>query len=151
MTSLSGWLATPSATTSAAFKTFCLLPAPGKATTNYLSFRGKDYEKLIAKAHGRSVNSQRHLSSKKEDGKNVRCTAAAEQKSTLEGSILESLSNGKFRIRLENEDVIIGYISGKIRKNFIRLLPGDRVRVEVSRYDSSQGRIIFRLRGKDPN
>ncbi|CAN0880608.1 Translation initiation factor IF-1, chloroplastic [Linum grandiflorum] len=56
-----------------------------------------------------------------------------------------------FRIRLDNEDLIIGYISGKIRKNFVRILPGDRVRVEVSRYDTTRGRIVYRIRNRDPN
>lgn len=68
-----------------------------------------------------------------------------------EGFITESLPNGMFRVRLDNEDLILGYISGKIRQNFIRVLPGDRVKVEVSRYDSSKGRIIFRLRSRNPN
>ncbi|KAK4795386.1 hypothetical protein SAY86_013380 [Trapa natans] len=72
-----------------------------------------------------------------------------ERKWTHEGVIVESLPNGMFPVRLDNEDVILGYISGKIRKNFIRKLPGDKVRVEVSRYDSSRGRIIYRLRDKD--
>ncbi|KAB1202973.1 Translation initiation factor IF-1, chloroplastic [Morella rubra] len=69
-----------------------------------------------------------------------------EEKFTHEGSVTESLPNGMFRVRLDNQDMIIGYISGSIRKNYIRILPGDRVRVEVSRYDSSRGRIIYRLR-----
>ena len=73
-----------------------------------------------------------------------------EQKWTYEGSVTESLPNGMFRVLLDNKDLIIGYISGKIRKNFVRILPGDRVRVEVSRYDSSRGRIIYRLRNRDP-
>ncbi|KAI6678821.1 hypothetical protein NL676_039617 [Syzygium grande] len=72
-----------------------------------------------------------------------------EQKWTHEGVIVESLPNGMFRVRLDNEDVILGYISGKIRKNFIRMLPGDKVKIEVSRYDSTRGRIIYRLRNKD--
>ncbi|CAN1305896.1 Translation initiation factor IF-1, chloroplastic [Linum perenne] len=74
-----------------------------------------------------------------------------EQKWTYEGSVTESLPNGMFRIRLDNEDLIIGYISGKIRKNFVRILPGDRVRVEVSRYDTTRGRIVYRIRNKDLN
>lgn len=74
-----------------------------------------------------------------------------EQKWTYEGSVTESLPNGMFRVLLDNKDLIIGYISGKIRKNFVRILPGDRVRVEVSRYDSSRGRIIYRLRNRDPS
>ncbi|XP_044477256.1 translation initiation factor IF-1, chloroplastic-like [Mangifera indica] len=65
-----------------------------------------------------------------------------------EGFITESLPNGMFRVRLDNEDLILGYISGKIRQNFIRVLPGDKVKVEVSRYDSSKGRIIYRLRNR---
>uniref|UniRef100_A0A2N9H1U0 Translation initiation factor IF-1, chloroplastic n=1 Tax=Fagus sylvatica TaxID=28930 RepID=A0A2N9H1U0_FAGSY len=73
---------------------------------------------------------------------------AEEQKWTHEGSITESLPNGMFRVRLDNQDLILGYISGKIRKNFIRILPGDRVKVEVSRYDSTRGRIIYR--GRNP-
>nr|YP_009557979.1 translation initiation factor 1 [Lonicera macranthoides]YP_009940066.1 translation initiation factor 1 [Lonicera maximowiczii]YP_010048547.1 translation initiation factor 1 [Lonicera hypoglauca]YP_010939261.1 translational initiation factor 1 [Lonicera macrantha]AZZ05763.1 translation initiation factor 1 [Lonicera macranthoides]QNV49394.1 translation initiation factor 1 [Lonicera maximowiczii]QPK76856.1 translation initiation factor 1 [Lonicera hypoglauca]QTV76579.1 translational initiati len=66
-----------------------------------------------------------------------------------EGLITESLRNGMFRVHLDNGDLIIGYISGKIRRSFIRILPGDRVQVEVSRYDSTRGRIIYRLRNKD--
>nr|UAW21581.1 chloroplast translation initiation factor 1 [Viola ulleungdoensis] len=74
-----------------------------------------------------------------------------EEKWTEEGSITESLPNGMFRVKLDNQGVIIGYISGKIRKNFIRIMPGDRVRVEMGRYDSSRGRIVFRYRNRDPN
>ncbi|XP_016648416.1 PREDICTED: translation initiation factor IF-1, chloroplastic [Prunus mume] len=68
-----------------------------------------------------------------------------EQKFSQEGSITESLSNGMFRIELDNADTVIGYISGKIRQNSIRILPGDRVRVEVSRYDTTRGRIVRRI------
>nr|YP_010286996.1 translation initiation factor 1 [Limnobium laevigatum]UKT61016.1 translation initiation factor 1 [Limnobium laevigatum] len=74
-----------------------------------------------------------------------------EKKTIYEGLITESLSNGMFRVRLDNEDLILGYISGKIRQSFIRILPGDRVKIEVSRYDSTKGRIIYRLRNKDSN
>nr|UDZ59589.1 translation initiation factor 1 [Sagittaria montevidensis] len=68
-----------------------------------------------------------------------------EQKFIYEGLITESLSNGMFRVRLDNEDLILGYISGRIRRNFIRILPGDRVKIEVSPYDLTKGRIIYRL------
>ncbi|XP_022936830.1 uncharacterized protein LOC111443299 [Cucurbita moschata] len=71
---------------------------------------------------------------------------STEQKWSYEGSIVDSLPNGMFRVRLDNEDLILGYICGKIRKNFVRILPGDRVRVEVSRYDSNKGRIVYRHR-----
>nr|YP_010924116.1 translational initiation factor 1 [Dasyphyllum popayanense]WKB10875.1 translational initiation factor 1 [Dasyphyllum popayanense] len=70
-----------------------------------------------------------------------------EQKWIDEGLITESLPNGMFRVRLDNEDMILGYVSGKIRRSFIRILPGDRVKIEVSR--STRGRIIYRLRTKD--
>lgn len=72
-----------------------------------------------------------------------------DKKFVHEGLITESLSNGMFRVLLDNKDLILGYLSGKIRKNFVRVLPGDRVRVELSPYDSTKGRIVYRLRNKD--
>ena len=74
-----------------------------------------------------------------------------EQKRIHEGLITESLSNGMFRVRFDNEDPILGYVSGRIRRSFIRILPGNRVKIEVSRYDSTRGRIIYKLRNKDSN
>ncbi|KAI9085964.1 hypothetical protein K1719_032041 [Acacia pycnantha] len=70
-----------------------------------------------------------------------------ELKWVLEGLITESLSNGMFRVRLDNEHLILGYICGKIRKHKVKIIPGDRVKVEISRYDSSRGRIVYRLGG----
>lgn len=64
----------------------------------------------------------------------------------IEGIILESMPNAMFRVKLENNHEILAHISGKIRKNFIRILPGDRVRVEMTPYDLSRGRITFRLK-----
>ena len=64
----------------------------------------------------------------------------------IEGTILESMPNAMFRVKLENDHEILAHISGKIRKNFIRILPGDRVKVEMSPYDLSKGRITFRLK-----
>ncbi|KAL2338225.1 hypothetical protein Fmac_012671 [Flemingia macrophylla] len=81
----------------------------------------------------------------------VKGDKSGEQKWVHEGLIMESLPNGMFRVRLDNDDLILGYISGKIRKNYVRILPGDRVRVEVSRYDSSKGRIVYRLRTTTPS
>ncbi|TYG42652.1 hypothetical protein ES288_D12G274300v1 [Gossypium darwinii] len=74
-----------------------------------------------------------------------------DKKFVHEGLITESLPNGMFRVLLDNKDLILGYLSGKIRKNFVRVLPGDRVRVELSPYDSTKGRIVYRLRNKDPS
>ena len=64
----------------------------------------------------------------------------------IEGTILESKPNAMFRVKLENGHEILAHISGKIRKNFIRILPGDRVKVEMTPYDLTKGRITFRLK-----
>ena len=64
----------------------------------------------------------------------------------LEGIILEAMPNAMFRVKLENEHEILAHIPGKIRKNFIRILPGDKVKVEMTPYDLSRGRITFRLK-----
>ena len=64
----------------------------------------------------------------------------------IEGTILESMPNAMFRVKLENDHEILAHISGKIRKNFIRILPGDRVKVEMTPYDLSKGRITLRLK-----
>ena len=64
----------------------------------------------------------------------------------LEGTILEAMPNAMFRVKLENDHEILALISGKIRKNFIRILPGDKVKVEMTPYDLSRGRITFRLK-----
>lgn len=64
----------------------------------------------------------------------------------MEGVVLESLPNAMFRVELENGLVILAHISGKIRKNFIRILPGDKVKVELSPYDLTRGRITYRLK-----
>jgi translation initiation factor IF-1 len=64
----------------------------------------------------------------------------------VEGKILEALPNAMFRVELENGHKILAHISGKMRMNFIRILPGDKVKVQLSPYDLSRGRIIFRVK-----
>ncbi|MEK7849306.1 MAG: translation initiation factor IF-1 [Candidatus Omnitrophota bacterium] len=64
----------------------------------------------------------------------------------VEGVITESLPNAMFRVELDNGHKILAHISGKIRMNFIRILPGDKVKVELSPYDLSRGRITFRCK-----
>ena len=59
---------------------------------------------------------------------------------------MEAMPNAMFRVKLENDHEILAHISGKIRKNFIRILPGDKVKVEMTPYDLSRGRITFRLK-----
>ena len=61
-----------------------------------------------------------------------------------DGVIVEALSNAMFRVELENGHVLIAHISGKMRMHFIKLLPGDKVRLELSPYDLTKGRITFR-------
>lgn len=64
----------------------------------------------------------------------------------VEGSILETLPNAMFKVKLENGHVILAHISGKIRMNFIKILPGDRVTVELTPYDLNKGRITYRFK-----
>ena len=62
----------------------------------------------------------------------------------VEGTVLEKLPNAMLKVELENKHVILAHISGKLRMNFIRILPGDKVTIEMSPYDLSKGRIIWR-------
>ena len=64
----------------------------------------------------------------------------------IEGKVKETLPNAMFQVELENGAVILAHVSVKIRKNFIRILPGDRVTVEMSPYDLTKGRITYRFR-----
>ncbi|BDD03016.1 translation initiation factor IF-1 [Aureibacter tunicatorum] len=63
-----------------------------------------------------------------------------------DGKILEALSNATFRVQLENGHEIIAHISGKMRMNYIKILPGDRVKLEMSPYDLTKGRIVYRYK-----
>ncbi len=64
----------------------------------------------------------------------------------IDGTIREALSNAMFRVELENGHVVVATISGKMRMNYIKILPGDKVRVEMSPYDLSRGRISYRYK-----
>ena len=64
----------------------------------------------------------------------------------VEGRVLEALPNAMFKVELDNGHVVTAHISGKIRMHFIRILPGDKVKVELSPYDLSRGRITFRCK-----
>ncbi|CAL4043103.1 Translation initiation factor IF-1 [Buchnera aphidicola (Anoecia corni)] len=64
----------------------------------------------------------------------------------MQGTVIDTLPNTMFRVKLENDHIIIAHISGKMRKNYIRILTGDKVTVELTPYDISKGRIIFRSR-----
>ena len=64
----------------------------------------------------------------------------------MQGEIIETLPNATFRVKLENDHVVLGHISGKMRMNYIRILPGDKVTVEMTPYDLTKARIIFRVK-----
>ena len=64
----------------------------------------------------------------------------------MQGEVVENLPNATFKVKLENGHIVLGHISGKMRMHYIRILPGDRVRVEMSPYDLSKGRISFRYK-----
>lgn len=69
---------------------------------------------------------------------------AKEEKIQIEGEVVDALPNAMFRVRLENKREICAHISGKMRMNYIRILPGDKVTVDISPYDLTKGRITYR-------
>lgn len=71
---------------------------------------------------------------------------AKEDHIEMEGTVTETLPNTMFRVRLDNGHIVTAHISGKMRKNYIRILTGDKVTVEITPYDLSKGRIIFRAK-----
>jgi len=73
--------------------------------------------------------------------------AKTEEKISVEGTIVEALPNATFRVALDNGHEILAYLSGKMRRHYIRVLLGDRVRIELSPYDLTRGRITFRFKG----
>ena len=62
------------------------------------------------------------------------------------GTVVETLPNAMFRVELEGKHMVLAHVSGKMRKNFIRILPGDKILVELSPYDLSRGRIVYRYK-----
>ena len=71
---------------------------------------------------------------------------AKEEAVEVEATVIEPLPNAMFKVELENGHTVLAHISGKMRKHFIRILPGDRVRVELSPYDLTRGRIVYRYK-----
>ncbi|MBN2643904.1 MAG: translation initiation factor IF-1 [Desulfuromonadaceae bacterium] len=69
---------------------------------------------------------------------------AKEEAIEVEGTVIEPLPNAMFRVKLDNDHIVLAHISGKMRKFYIRILPGDRVTVELSPYDLTRGRITYR-------
>ena len=71
---------------------------------------------------------------------------AKEETIQMQGEVVENLPNAMFRVKLENGHVVLGHISGKMRMHYIRILPGDKVTVELTPYDLTRGRIVFRAK-----
>lgn len=71
---------------------------------------------------------------------------AKEEGITVEGTVIEALPNAMFRVELENGHKVLAHVSGKMRMHFIKILPGDKVMVELSPYDLSRGRITYRFK-----
>jgi translation initiation factor IF-1 len=80
----------------------------------------------------------------------VRLINNKDEKFTVEGIVTEAFPAGKFNVELDNGHELTGYISGKMRRYNIRMLLGDRVKVELSPYDLDRGRIVYRYKRKDP-
>jgi translation initiation factor IF-1 len=72
--------------------------------------------------------------------------AKTEEKIEVEGVVVEALPNTMFRVELENGHMVLAYLGGRMKKNYIRVLLGDRVRVQISPYDLTRGRITYRFR-----
>jgi len=68
-----------------------------------------------------------------------------------EGTVVEALPNAMFRVKLENDHIVLAHVSGKMRMHFIRILPGDKVKLELSPYDLNRGRITFRGKETRPS
>jgi translation initiation factor IF-1 len=71
---------------------------------------------------------------------------AKEETITVEGTVVEALPNTMFRVELANEHIVLAHVSGKMRMHFIKILPGDRVTLEISPYDPDKGRIVYRYK-----
>ena len=74
------------------------------------------------------------------------CTMSKEDQIEMDGKVIDTLPNTMFRVELENGHIVTAHISGKMRKHYIRILTGDKVRVEMTPYDLTKGRITFRNR-----
>ena len=95
----------------------------------------------------RQKNQQENMQSKDDNTSedSVRSDVKAKDKAIqVEGTVLETLPNAMFRVELDNKHLILAHIAGKLRKNYITILPGDKVSVELSPYDLTRGRIIWR-------
>ncbi|PSO47796.1 MAG: translation initiation factor IF-1 [Actinobacteria bacterium QS_8_72_14] len=101
----------------------------------------------MAKRHaGKTTKTRRYVDEETRAKREARAGSQKEAALELEGVVEEALPNTMFRITLDNGHSVLGHISGKMRKHYIRILPGDRVTVELSPYDLTRGRITYRYK-----
>ena len=104
------------------------------------------FEHTIAVHNGKAEILSRYRKSRGKSLLEVRSIMAKQTAIEQDGTIVEALSNAMFRVELENGHPITAHISGKMRMHYIKILPGDRVKIEMSPYDLSKGRIVFRYK-----
>jgi len=107
-------------------------------------FGGGDSRPQAGEGYGNKGRDDSRLPIQREGEKAA--NMAKEDVLQMQGEIVETLPNATFRVKLENGHVILGHISGKMRMHYIRILPGDKVTVELTPYDLTRGRIIFRAK-----
>lgn len=101
------------------------------------AFRKRSHARIVRFEMGRSVPRTRY---------SLPAVAAKEEKIEMEGEVVEAFPNGMFKIQLDAGHEVLGYTAGKMRRFRIKIFPGDRVKVEVSPYDLTRGRIVYRYR-----
>ena len=116
-------------------------PAPGAGKTRNKKKNKREFrkDKIAVRAEQETQETR--------DGVQSR-VRAKEDKIEVQGTVIETLPNAMFRVELDNKHEILAHISGRMRKNFIRILPGDKVLVELSPYDLTRGRVIYRDPGR---
>ena len=113
----------------------------------FVHFSGIAGDGFRTLAEGAKVEYELGEAPKGPQATNVRSSALAkEEKVEFEGEVVEALPNAMFRVQLDNGHEVLGHVAGKMRRFRIRILPGDRVRVEVSPYDLNRARIVYRHR-----
>ena len=119
------------------------------STTEDLQERGQELPRARAPARRRS-RAARPVTQRRRSGRLQSLPSSAawrkEEKIEMEGEVIEALPNTMFKVKLDNDHEVLGHISGKMRRHYIRILPGDRVKIELSPYDLDRGRITYRYK-----
>ena len=116
-------------------------PAPGAGKNRNKKKNKRDFRKDKVEVRAEQETQEAR------DGVQSR-VRAKEDKIEVQGTVMETLPNAMFRVELDNKHEILAHISGRMRKNFIRILPGDKVLIELSPYDLTRGRVIYRDPGR---